>query len=96
MSTIKVDNIQTTAGVGVFTQKVWVNFNGVGVVSIRNDGNVSSITDRATGRYTVNFSSSLTSSDYATTADKADSYQAPDVGVYNVASSGPGSTSFAY
>ena len=40
--------------------KAWVNFNGTGTVAIRASYNVSSITDRGTGRYTVNFTTSLT------------------------------------
>lgn len=43
----------------------WVNFNGTGSVSIRDDGNVSSITDNGTGSYTVNFSTSLSHSNFA-------------------------------
>lgn len=35
--------------------RAWVNFNGTGTVAIRASRNVSSITDIATGRYTVNF-----------------------------------------
>ena len=35
--------------------KVWVNFNGTGTVAIRDDFNVSSITDSSTGEYLVNF-----------------------------------------
>jgi len=43
----------------------WGNWNGIGTVSIRNSGGVSSITDIGTGRFNVNFSSSLTSADYS-------------------------------
>jgi len=43
----------------------WVNFNGKSTVSIRQSYNVSSITDNATGRYTVNFSSAVAVADYA-------------------------------
>jgi len=39
--------------------RAWVNFNGVGTVSIRASGNVSSITDLATGEYRVNFSTAM-------------------------------------
>lgn len=67
MSTVKVDTIQNSAGVEVFTAKVWVNFNGTGTVSIRADGNVSSITDQGTGQYKVNFSSSLGDANYSAT-----------------------------
>lgn len=46
------------------TAKAWVNFNGTGTVAIRDDFNVSSITDNALGDYTVNYSSSLSNSNY--------------------------------
>ena len=66
MSTLKVDTLQTTGGAGLFPARAWVNFNGTGTVAIRDDGNVSSITDNGTGDYTTNFSASLTSADYTT------------------------------
>ena len=52
--------------------KAWVNFNGTGTVAIRDNFNVSSITDNGTGDYTVNFSNSLGSSDYCTLCTCAD------------------------
>tara|TARA_E500000318_G_C3400628_1_gene149684 strand:- start:43 stop:525 length:483 start_codon:yes stop_codon:yes gene_type:complete len=45
--------------------KVWVNFNGSGTVAIRDDFNVSSITDSSTGEYLVNFSTALANNDNA-------------------------------
>ena len=45
--------------------KVWVNFNGTGTVAIRDDFNVSSITDSSTGEYLVNFSTALANNDNA-------------------------------
>ena len=50
------------------TAKAWVNFNGTGTVAIRANHNVSSITDNATGDYTINFSSSLADANYAVTS----------------------------
>ena len=44
--------------------RAWVNFNGVGVVSIRDSGNVSSITDNGTGNYTINFSVNMPDTNY--------------------------------
>lgn len=38
----------------IFACRAWVNFNGVGVVTINASGNVSSITDNGVGDYTVN------------------------------------------
>lgn len=56
MSILKVTALQDTAGVEVYTGKIWVNFNGVGVVAIRDSGNVSGMTDGGVGFYGVNFS----------------------------------------
>jgi len=45
--------------------RAWVNFNGTGTVAIREDGNVSSITDNGTGDYTVNFTTAMPDVNYA-------------------------------
>ena len=62
MSTLKVNTLEeaTVGGATFFTAKAWVNFSGTGTVAIRDDGNVSSITDNGTGQYTVNMTNSLT------------------------------------
>ena len=65
MSTLRVNTLQTQAGVEVYTAKAWVNFNGTGTVAIRASGNVSSITDNGTGDYTVNFTSAISDANYA-------------------------------
>ena len=44
--------------------KAWVNFNGTGTPGIRESYNVSSITDTATGRYTINFSTALSNANF--------------------------------
>ena len=46
--------------------RAWVNFNGSGTVAIRASGNVSSITDTATGQFTVNFTTAMPDTNYAT------------------------------
>ena len=76
MSTIKVNNLQTASGGSNSTPeeiqqgraKAWVNFNGAGTVAIRDDFNVSSITDVGTGVFRVNISSALSNTNYAVTA----------------------------
>jgi len=68
MSTIKVDAIQNTSGVEVYTAKAWVNFNGTGTVAINADGNVSSITDNGTGLTQITFANTTSSANYTTTA----------------------------
>ena len=65
MSTLRVNTLQNTSGVEVYTAKAWVNFNGTGTVAIRGAGNISSITDVATGRYTLNFTNALADANYS-------------------------------
>ena len=66
MSTLKVTNIQATgetasrAVSGVAA--AWVNFNGTGTIAARDSENVSSLVDRATGRYDFNLTNAMTSS----------------------------------
>jgi hypothetical protein len=48
--------------------KAWVNFNGTGTVAIRASFNVTSITDNGTGLYTVNFTTAMADTNYATIA----------------------------
>ena len=44
--------------------RAWVNFNGTSTVAIRASGNVSSITDNATGSYTINFTTAMPDANY--------------------------------
>jgi len=72
MSEIRVTTLKDTSGNNSSTTeqiasgraKAWVNFNGGGVVAIRAEFNVNSITDHTTGTYTVNFTSALTDANY--------------------------------
>lgn len=80
MSTLRLDTIQDQAGNNASTPneiysgraKAWVNFDGTFGTSpfttanggIRAAFNVSSVTDLATGSYTVNFTNSLPDSDF--------------------------------
>lgn len=77
MSTLKVSTIRSntastpptiadTNGVEVGQLcRAWVNFNGTGTVAIRDDFNVSSITDNGTGDYTINFDTAMANANYA-------------------------------
>ena len=47
------------------TAKAWINFNGTGVVSIRDDFNISNIIDNGVGDYTINFSIPFSNTNYA-------------------------------
>jgi hypothetical protein len=68
MSTIRVNSIESvTAGSeDYYLARAWVNFNGTGTIAIRDDGNVSSITDNGTGDTTITFSNSIVDANYVT------------------------------
>jgi hypothetical protein len=53
----------------MYIPRAWVNFNArdTGTPTIRSGGNVSSITDNATGDFTVNFTYALPDADYIMT-----------------------------
>ena len=76
MSTIRCDNFGPSAGGTTYSArgiaKAWVNFDGTGTIAARDSENVSSLTDNATGEYTVNFSNSFAAADYSLT--KSDSF----------------------
>ena len=56
--------------------RAWVNFNGTGTVAIRASFNVSSITDNATGNYTVNFTNAMPDTNYVAAGTTAASESA--------------------
>lgn len=45
--------------------RAWVNFNGTGVIEIRESFNVSSLTDNGTGDNTIHFENALPDANYA-------------------------------
>jgi hypothetical protein len=59
----KLDGAQSGSA-PIYAARAWVNFNGTGTVAIRASGNVSSITDRGTGEYTINFTTALPDTNY--------------------------------
>ena len=79
MSTVKAANLQNTGSgapavknssgteIGQFA-KAWVSFNGTGTVAIRDDFNVTSITDNQTGDYTVNYTNNFANANYSVVA----------------------------
>lgn len=62
MSTLNVTNLPTQEP---RMSTAWVNFNGTGTVAIRDQFNVSSITDNGTGNYTINFTTALADTNYS-------------------------------
>lgn len=49
--------------------KAWVNYNGTGTIAINDSYNVSSLTDDATGKWDVNFSTAMSSADFVAVCD---------------------------
>jgi len=98
MSTITVTNIKATgetasrAVSGVAA--AWVNFNGTASGATARDSlNVSSMTDRATGKFTVNFATAMGNTNYnsvaSATVGGADNYN-------RMAGAASNATSFSY
>ena len=79
MSTLKVNTVQhNTSGFNNVVQftdgagtengtlcRAWVSFNGTGTVAINESFNVTSVTDNATGQYTINFTNAMPDAHYA-------------------------------
>ena len=49
---------------GAGTVKAWINFQGSGTVTIRQNGNVSSISDNGSGDYTISFSNAISTNTF--------------------------------
>ena len=56
----------------VYACRAWVNFNGVGVVSVIASGNVSSVTDNGVGDYTLNFATPMPNANYSISASSTE------------------------
>lgn len=66
-SVIRGDDSFDSKDVNIGAAKAWVNFNGTGTVAIRDQFNVSSITDNGTGIYTINFTTNMPDTNFAVT-----------------------------
>jgi hypothetical protein len=72
---ISVDALSTATGAAPsYSARAWVNFNGTGTVAIRDSGNVSSITDNGTGKFTVNFTTAMPDINYSMHIDSMPTY----------------------
>lgn len=88
MSTIKANTIDSLNGadeVSIPTldgrmATAWVNFNGTGVISIRDSYNVESITDNGIGEYIINFSTPMDHANYMAMATSQDTTSNLNVG----------------
>ena len=65
-----------TGSAPVYACRAWVNFDGTtnvgGNCTVRASGNVSSVTDNATGEYRINFSTAFPDNDYAVAPTQGD------------------------
>ena len=74
MSTLKVNDIvEATSGGGkIWPARAWANINMSGTYAIRNDKNVSSLTDLGTGTVSVVFSNAAPNATYAAPSSAGD------------------------
>ena len=75
---IDVEDIRTSSGTKVFFPRAWVNFNGQSTVSIRDSGNVSSITDLGTGDFRINFTNLYSNASFAASGSSANTVGSSD------------------
>ena len=72
MSISSGGNVAFNSGYGsvttVFGCRAWCNLDGTGTISIQASGNISSITDGGTGKYTVTFTNAMVDANYSTSA----------------------------
>jgi hypothetical protein len=70
--TVDSGNLQFNSGYGsvatAYGCRAWVNFNGTtntgGFCTIRGSGNVTTVADRGTGLYTINFTTAMPDANY--------------------------------
>jgi hypothetical protein len=62
------NNPSTPAEIHTGRAKVWVNFNGTGTIALRDNFNVSGLTDHETGRYTVTIDDDMSDTNYSVVA----------------------------
>ena len=72
MSTLKVETMQvntleeySAGGATFFITKAWINFKGTSTITIRDDGNFSSLTDHGTGEYTATYTNAFSNNNYS-------------------------------
>lgn len=70
VSAVKIQNANVTAEklsgaqtgtAPIYADRAWVNFNGTGTISVRESGNVASVTDLGVGNYSITFTTAMPS-----------------------------------
>jgi hypothetical protein len=76
--------------------KAWVQFSGVTTVTINGSFNVSSVTRNSTGDYTVNFTTSMPTANFATVATGQNSAATANGTIVNIVTRATGSVRVYY
>lgn len=71
MSTLRVDSLQNTSGVGLYPARSWLTWGLTGTQHIDDDENVSSITDTGVGKTTVSLSTVYSNANYSLVTSNA-------------------------
>lgn len=91
MSTLKVDNLQTTSGVSMYPSKAWMNMDASGN-SIRDDEGFSSFTDSSQGYKSFALSNATSSGNPNVVCQRVhnqyvtNSNEGGDLGAYSITS----------
>ena len=62
---VKSEGGNTTTDLQQWLAKAWVNIDGTGTIASRDSFNVSGLVDNGTGDYTINFSVSMSDTNYS-------------------------------
>jgi hypothetical protein len=62
------EGLNATGDAPIYACRAWVNFTGTGTVTKNGSGNVESITDNGTGKYTINFTTAMPDANYSVVA----------------------------
>ena len=106
MSTLAVGTIKSVSSAAPVFQntsgtekgqlaKAWVNFNGTGTVAMRDNFNVSTVTDNGTGDYTINFTNAFANANYAMTGSSGGQNSTSNGAVYQYEQASAKTTSAA-
>lgn len=101
MSEIRANTISAANGTDPVTltkqsaAKAWMNMNGSGTIGLRDSSNTSSISDRGTGLYTQNFTSSMGNTNFAGSGSAQDT-DGDDDGRNRMQVTNPANASSAY
>jgi len=77
--------LNATGTAPIYACRAWVNFDGT-TATIRDSGNVSSITRNGTGTFTVNFATAMPNADYSVSLSTGNDSGSANIRLQNISS----------